>query len=113
VAELCKTLLEPEFDVIGTVSDGHALLRAAVELKPHVTVLDIAVPAEWTRCRETVKEALSSFQRQLYPRRSTARHIRGVSDWTFLHNSCDSLVLNDPNNDAAVRGLVICRFVLL
>ena len=30
VAELCKTLLEPEFDVIATVSDGHALLRAAV-----------------------------------------------------------------------------------
>jgi len=44
VAELCKTLLEPEFDVIGTVSDGHALLRAAVELKPDVIVLDIAMP---------------------------------------------------------------------
>lgn len=44
VAELCKTLLEPEFDVIGTVSDGHALLRAAVALKPDVIVLDIAMP---------------------------------------------------------------------
>jgi hypothetical protein len=33
VAELCKTLLEPEFDVIGTVSDGHALLRAANRAK--------------------------------------------------------------------------------
>jgi len=44
VAELCKTLLEPEFDVIGTVSDGHALLCAAIELKPDVIVLDIAMP---------------------------------------------------------------------
>lgn len=44
VAELCKTLLEPEFDVIGTVSDGHALLRAALELKPDVVIVDIAMP---------------------------------------------------------------------
>jgi DNA-binding NarL/FixJ family response regulator len=44
VAELCKTLLEPEFDVIGTVSDGHALLRAAIELKPDVVIADIAMP---------------------------------------------------------------------
>jgi DNA-binding NarL/FixJ family response regulator len=44
VAELCKALLEPEFDVIGTVSGGDALLRAAVELKPDLIVLDIAMP---------------------------------------------------------------------
>jgi CheY-like chemotaxis protein len=45
VAERCKTLLEPEFDVIATVSDGQALLRAAGKLKPDVIVLDIAMPA--------------------------------------------------------------------
>jgi DNA-binding NarL/FixJ family response regulator len=28
VAELCKRLLETEFDVIGVVSDGHALARS-------------------------------------------------------------------------------------
>jgi DNA-binding NarL/FixJ family response regulator len=44
VAELCKRLLETEFDVIGIVSDGRALVRAAVELKPDVIVLDIAMP---------------------------------------------------------------------
>jgi DNA-binding NarL/FixJ family response regulator len=44
VAELCKTLLEPEFCVVGVVSDGRALLRAAVESKPDVIVLDIAMP---------------------------------------------------------------------
>lgn len=31
---------------------------------------------------------------------------------TFLHHSCYTLVLKDPNYDAAVRGLAICRFVL-
>jgi DNA-binding NarL/FixJ family response regulator len=44
IAELCKHLLEKEFDVIGVVSDGRALVRAAGELKPDVIVLDIAMP---------------------------------------------------------------------
>ncbi len=37
-------LLEPEFDVVGTVADGRALVAAAEELKPDVVVLDIAMP---------------------------------------------------------------------
>jgi DNA-binding NarL/FixJ family response regulator len=44
VAELCKRLLENDFDVVGAVADGHALVRAAGELKPDVIVLDIAMP---------------------------------------------------------------------
>jgi DNA-binding NarL/FixJ family response regulator len=44
VAELCKTLLEQDFDVVGVVSDGRALVRATIELKPDVIVLDIAMP---------------------------------------------------------------------
>ena len=45
VAELCKRLLETaEFDVVGVVVDGRALVRAAGELRPDVVVLDIAMP---------------------------------------------------------------------
>jgi len=44
VAELCKRLLETEFDVVGVVSDGRALVRTASELKPDVVVVDIAMP---------------------------------------------------------------------
>jgi DNA-binding NarL/FixJ family response regulator len=44
VAELCKKLLEAEFDVVGTVSEGRALVRAAANLKPDVIVADIAMP---------------------------------------------------------------------
>ncbi len=44
VAELCKRLLETEFDVVGIVSDGRALVCSAIELKPDVIVLDIAMP---------------------------------------------------------------------
>jgi len=44
VAELCKGLLETEFDIVGVVSDGRTLVLAARELKPDVVVLDIAMP---------------------------------------------------------------------
>jgi DNA-binding NarL/FixJ family response regulator len=44
VAELCKRLLENDFEVVGAVGDGRALVRAATELKPDVIVLDIAMP---------------------------------------------------------------------
>jgi DNA-binding NarL/FixJ family response regulator len=41
---LWRTLLEPEFDVVGTVDDGEALVRAAGRLAPDVIVTDIALP---------------------------------------------------------------------
>jgi DNA-binding NarL/FixJ family response regulator len=42
--EAFEKLLEPEYAVVGTVSDGRALLAMAAELKPDVIVLDIAMP---------------------------------------------------------------------
>ena len=44
VAELCRKLLETEFDVVGTVNNGRTLVRAAIDLKPDVIVVDIAMP---------------------------------------------------------------------
>jgi DNA-binding NarL/FixJ family response regulator len=44
VADLCKRFLENEFDVVGVVGDGRALVHAAAELKPDVIVLDVAMP---------------------------------------------------------------------
>jgi DNA-binding NarL/FixJ family response regulator len=37
-------VLEPRFEVVGTVSDGRELLKAAAMLQPDVIVLDIAMP---------------------------------------------------------------------
>ena len=42
--EAFEKLLEHKFTVVGTVSDGRALLSAAAELKPDVIVLDIGMP---------------------------------------------------------------------
>jgi DNA-binding NarL/FixJ family response regulator len=44
LAEACKNLLEPEFEVVGIVDNGRTLLRMASEMKPEVVILDIAMP---------------------------------------------------------------------
>jgi DNA-binding NarL/FixJ family response regulator len=44
IVEAFKNLLEPEFDIIATVSDGRRLLEVAQELKPDVVLLDIGLP---------------------------------------------------------------------
>src|SRR5215469_9678105 len=44
VAEACKSLLEPEFDVVGVVTDGRTLMLAAEQLHPDVVILDISMP---------------------------------------------------------------------
>jgi DNA-binding NarL/FixJ family response regulator len=39
-----RMLLQPEFDLVGSVEDGQALLVAAKTLKPDVILLDISMP---------------------------------------------------------------------
>lgn len=39
-----KNLIEPEFEVVGTFTDGLSLVEQASELNPTVIVLDIAMP---------------------------------------------------------------------
>jgi len=44
IAEACKNLLEPEFEVVGVVADGRAMLRVAGEVRPDVVIIDVAMP---------------------------------------------------------------------
>ena len=44
VVEGLRNLLEPEFELVGTVEDGRALVAAAAELRPDVIVADISMP---------------------------------------------------------------------
>jgi DNA-binding NarL/FixJ family response regulator len=43
-AEMLKSVLTPRYDVVGTVTDGLALLESAQQLRPDVVVLDIGMP---------------------------------------------------------------------
>lgn len=44
VAEACRKLLESEYEVVATVNNGRSLVRAAVKLKPHLIIIDVAMP---------------------------------------------------------------------
>jgi DNA-binding NarL/FixJ family response regulator len=44
VAEGLRRLLEPEFELVGSVEDGRALLEAAKKLSPDVIVVDVSMP---------------------------------------------------------------------
>ena len=44
LVEAFRKLLESTYDVVGTVTDGLALLDAAPALKPDVAVIDVAMP---------------------------------------------------------------------
>lgn len=44
VLENVRALLEPEFEVVGTVRDGQSLLAAAETLKPDIMVVDVSMP---------------------------------------------------------------------
>jgi DNA-binding NarL/FixJ family response regulator len=39
-----QRLLEPDYEVVGCVEDGHALLKAAEELRPDIVLVDIGMP---------------------------------------------------------------------
>jgi DNA-binding NarL/FixJ family response regulator len=44
VAEALRSLLTPEFDLVGVVEDGRALVEAAGALRPDVIVADVSMP---------------------------------------------------------------------
>jgi DNA-binding NarL/FixJ family response regulator len=44
MAEALRHMLQADFDVVGIVSDGRALIKAAAELKPELVVVDIGMP---------------------------------------------------------------------
>lgn len=44
ITDALRKLLEGEFEVVGSVEDGRALLKAAIDLRADVVVLDIGLP---------------------------------------------------------------------
>lgn len=44
IADLCRMLLEAEFEVVGTVSNGRSMVKMASQLLPDVLVVDVAMP---------------------------------------------------------------------
>ena len=63
IAEACRAMLEPEFEVVGIVPNGRMLLEWGAELRPDVVIFEICMPgvggleagAEIKRMRRSTK----------------------------------------------------------
>src|SRR5246127_2732457 len=63
VAEACRKLLESDYEIVATVGDGRSLVRAAVELRPHLIIVDVSMPLlNGLDAGQQVKELLPSVK---------------------------------------------------
>jgi len=99
VAEACKSLLEPEFEVVGMVADGRALLQAAADLRPDIVILDISMPQlNGLDAGEQVKQR-SRTTKLIYltmimgPDVAAEAFRRGASGYVLKHCSADELIV--------------------
>jgi DNA-binding NarL/FixJ family response regulator len=107
VSEGLKCLLTDDFDVVGMVEDGRALVASAKELRPDVIVADISMPhlsgldaiAQLKKSDASVKVVfLTMHQDPAYARRALAA---GAAGYVVKHSAPAEIVMA---LHAALRG---------
>jgi DNA-binding NarL/FixJ family response regulator len=99
VAEACKSLLEPEFEVVGIVTDGRSMVQAASTLKPDVIVVDISMQhLNGLDAGEQVKRALPSAKLVFLTMNQSTEVAaeafrRGASGYVLKQSAAEELVL--------------------
>ncbi len=95
--EACKHLLQPEFDVVGIVTDGRSLLQSALTLKPDGVVLDIAMPMlNGLDAAEQIKRKLPSLKLLFLTATSDVDAVaeafrRGASGYVLKYSGAEEL----------------------
>jgi DNA-binding NarL/FixJ family response regulator len=99
VAEGLKALLLDEFELVGVVEDGRAMVETAEKLRPEVIVADIAMPhlngfEAWVRIKKSHPSTkvvfLTMHQNAAYARRALEA---GASAFVVKHAAPEELVL--------------------
>jgi DNA-binding NarL/FixJ family response regulator len=99
VAEACKSLLEPEFEVVGIVTDGRSMVQAASTLKPDVIVVDISMQhLNGLDAGEQVKRNLPSAKLVFLTMNQSTEVAaeafrRGASGYVLKQSAAEELVL--------------------
>jgi DNA-binding NarL/FixJ family response regulator len=105
VAEACKKLLDVEFEVVGVVTDGRALLQAVFELCPDVIVVDVGMPIlnGLDACEQIKKKSpalkVVFLTMTESPEVAAEALRRGASGYVLKHCGADEL-------SVAVRGVL-------
>jgi DNA-binding NarL/FixJ family response regulator len=107
IAEELRKLLETEFDVVATVADGHALLRAADDAQADVIVTDIVMPghdgiaATVALCTRRPGTRVVIITVHDEPKLAELSYAAGALAFVSKHRAGDELV---PAVRAALRG---------
>ena len=107
IAEELRKLLETEFDVVATVADGHALLRAADDAQADVIVTDIVMPghdgiaATVALCTRRPGTRVVIITVRDEPKLAELSYAAGALAFVSKHRAGDELV---PAVRAALRG---------
>jgi DNA-binding NarL/FixJ family response regulator len=92
-------MLEPEFDVVGVVTDGRKLMQATDQLHPDVVILDISMPElNGLDAGEQIKHKSSSTKlifltMATEPDLAAEAFRRGASGYVLKQCSADELVI--------------------
>jgi DNA-binding NarL/FixJ family response regulator len=96
-AEACRSLLEPEFQVVGIFAGGRALVQSVRELRPDVVLLDISMPElNGLDAGEQVKQKnraikLVYITQTIGPDVAAEAFRRGASGYLVKHCTADEL----------------------
>ena len=99
VAEACKNLLEPEFQVLAIVKNGRELLEVVRELKPDLVILDVGMPQlNGLDAGEQVKQMLPSCKlvfltMNMAPDIAAEAFRRGASGYVVKSAAAEELIL--------------------
>ena len=98
LADACKSLLEPEFQVVGVVTDGRTLVKVAATLNPDVIILDIGMPQlNGLDAAEQLKHKMPSVKLVFLTMNMAAdvaaeAFRRGASAYVLKHSAAEELV---------------------
>lgn len=106
-----ETLLEPEFEVVGTATDGEALVEAAVRLRPDLVIADISMHGvdgieAARRLREAVPEARIVIL-SVHAEASWVREAFDAGAWGYLTKASAAEELR-----RAIREVLAGRFYI-
>src|SRR5271170_1280655 len=99
LADACKGLLEPEFQVVAVVTDGRSLLEQAALLKPDVIVLDISMPhLNGLDASSAIRHKFPAIKlviltMNMAPEVAAEAFRRGVSGYVLKHTAAEELLI--------------------
>lgn len=99
VAEACKHLLDPEFEVIGIVENGRDLVKKTLERRPDIVVLDIAMPRmdgldAGAKIKELLPETkLVYLTMNMAPEMAAEAFRRGASAYVVKSSAASELII--------------------